>query len=229
MRSPPPVRARYSFRSFANRDHGPAAVGHRRFHRLLLRSPGGRYRSGSIAKPRAPLARASSSPSFVPWFFSPSLQPRYQPSSLLRPLLTSPQFSPVRSPQVRSRFFPFAPSGYTLCVFDDFWASLLAASSPPARGLSTSSCSYGRRFATRFFQLHLAPTPCGSLRLPSSAPVDSFHSTRICPCWAHSPRRQPGDHSLANTTSFRFLTTAFFHALWRQSDNVPFSKVEMSS
>src|SRR5450631_607737 len=24
-----------------------------------------------------------------------------------------------------------------------------------------------------------------SLRLPSSAPVGSFHPTRFCPCWAH--------------------------------------------
>jgi hypothetical protein len=33
------------------------------------------------------------------------------------------------------------------------------------------------------FEEHL--TPCGSLRLPSSAPIGSFHPTRFCPCWAH--------------------------------------------
>src|SRR5271154_7439622 len=68
---------------------------------------------------------------------------------------------------------------------DDLGASLLPASLPPASGLTASSCSYGREFATRFFQLHLAATPCVSLRLPSSVPVGSFHPTRFCPCWAH--------------------------------------------
>ena len=76
----------------------------------------------------------------------------------------------------------------------DRWASLFPASWPPAPGLSAGSCPYGREFAIRFFQLHLAPTPCGSLRLPSPAPVGSFHPTRFCPCWAHwggspDPRR----------------------------------------
>src|SRR5882757_6492804 len=71
---------------------------------------------------------------------------------------------------------------------DDLWASLLVASLPPAPGLTASSCSYGREFATRFFQLHLAATPCVSLRLPSSASIGSFHPIRFCPCWAHHPR-----------------------------------------
>src|ERR1022692_3646127 len=89
-----------------------------------------------------------------------------------------------------------------LIRLDDLWASLFVASLPPAPGLTASSCSCGREFATRFFQLRLAATPCGSLRLPSSAPVGSFHPTRFCPCWAHwggrpHPRgtptsRQPG-------------------------------------
>jgi flavin reductase (DIM6/NTAB) family NADH-FMN oxidoreductase RutF len=74
---------------------------------------------------------------------------------------------------------------------DDLWASLLSASLPPASGLAASSCSYGREFASRFFQLHLTATPCGSLRLPSSAPIGSFHPMRFCPCWAHRPARAP--------------------------------------
>src|SRR5271154_141605 len=83
---------------------------------------------------------------------------------------------------------------------DDLGASLFPASLPPASGLTASSYSYGRGFATRFFQLHLAATPCVSLRLPSSAPVDSFHPTRFCPCWAHwggppGPRRPPSPAS----------------------------------
>src|SRR5271169_1947796 len=73
---------------------------------------------------------------------------------------------------------------------DDLGASLLPASLPPAPGLTASSCSYGREFATRFFRLHLAVTPCVSLRLPSSAPIGSFHPIRFCPCWAHYTRLQ---------------------------------------
>src|SRR3970040_3027585 len=46
--------------------------------------------------------------------------------------------------------------------FDDCWASLFLASSPPPRGLAVSSCSCGHGFASRFFQLHLTATPCGS-------------------------------------------------------------------
>src|SRR5688572_24639814 len=34
-----------------------------------------------------------------------------------------------------------------------------------------------------------------SLRLPSSAPVGSFHPTRFCPCWAHWGRLQPAADS----------------------------------
>jgi hypothetical protein len=72
-----------------------------------------------------------------------------------------------------------------LMRLDDLWALLFPASLPSASGLPASSCSYGRDFVSRFFQLHLAATPCGSLRLPSSAPVGSFHPTRFCPCRAH--------------------------------------------
>src|ERR1019366_1320265 len=32
---------------------------------------------------------------------------------------------------------------------------------------------------------YILPPGCVSLRLPSSAPVGSFHPTRFCPCWAH--------------------------------------------
>ncbi len=72
-----------------------------------------------------------------------------------------------------------------LMRLDDLWSSLFIASLPPAPGLTGSSCSYGREFATRFFRLRLAVTPCVSLRLPSSAPIGSFHPTGFCPCWAH--------------------------------------------
>ena len=58
----------------------------------------------------------SSLSSSVLWFFGPSLQPRYRPSPLLRPLLTSPPLSARRSPQVRSRICPPVPPGSTRCV-----------------------------------------------------------------------------------------------------------------
>ena len=127
-------------------------------------------------------------------FFRPSLHGHYPASSLLRRLLTSSPLSRRSSPQVRYRIFSLVPSGSTRCVSDDFWASLFPASSPPASGLTASSYSYGQRFATRFFRLHLAATLCVSLRLSSSTPSSSFHLDRFCPCWAHwggRPRPRP--------------------------------------
>ena len=64
---------------------------------------------------------------------------------------------------------------------DDFRALLFPASSPPASGLTADSRSYRLDFATRFFQLHLAATPCVSLRLPSSLLFGSFSSNQILP------------------------------------------------
>ncbi len=84
--------------------------------------------------------------------------PITEPSSLLRPLLTSPGLSPRRSPQVRCRIVPLTPPGSTACVSDDCWTSLFWASSSDARGLTAGSCSYGQGFATRFFP----PSPRGS-------------------------------------------------------------------
>ena len=45
-----------------------------------------------------------------------------------------------------------------LMRLDDLWASLFVASLPPAPGLTASSCSCGREFATRFFRLRLTAT-----------------------------------------------------------------------
>jgi hypothetical protein len=125
----------------------------------------------------------------LPCFFSPSLHRRYPASSLLRLLLSSSPLSRRRSPQVRCRYSPLAPSGSTACVSDDFWALLFPASLPPAPGLTADSCFYGRRFATRFFRLRLTATPCVSLRLSSSTPSSSFHLYSLCPCWAHWGRQ----------------------------------------
>jgi hypothetical protein len=64
---------------------------------------------------------------------------------------------------------------------DDLWASLFRASSPPAPGLTASSCSYGRRFASRFFQLRLAATPCGSATVAVIGPDWLLSSNKIPP------------------------------------------------
>jgi hypothetical protein len=73
--------------------------------------------------------------------------------------------TPKISPGKVQNLSPRADRLY-LMRLDDPWTSLLVASLPPAPGLTASSCSYGREFATRFFRLHLAATPCVSLRLP---------------------------------------------------------------
>jgi len=143
---------------------------------------------------------------------SPSLQPHYQPSSLttgadawiylswIRSAFgcangqASADFSSALTEEISpgkvQNLSPRAARLY-LMRLDDLWASLFVASLPPAPGLTAVSCSCGREFATRFFRLPLAVTPCVSLRLPSSAPIGSFHPTRFCPCWAHDTRRQP--------------------------------------
>jgi hypothetical protein len=69
---------------------------------------------------------------------------------------------------------------------DEFRASCSTAHSPPALGLSAGSCSYGRRFACRFF--HPAPRGLGlavQLRLLSSVPTTSFHVASSGSCRAH--------------------------------------------
>ena len=129
---------------------------------------------------------SSSSSSSVPSFFGPSLHRHYAASSLLRPLLTSPRLSPWRSPQVRCRISPLAPPGSTRCVLMIFGLRCSEAAcrphhaSLPVRVPAVESLlSASFSFASR---LRLAV----QLRLPSSAPIGSFHPTRFCPCWAHS-------------------------------------------
>ena len=88
------------------------------------------------------------------------------------------------SPAPRPAYAP-PPPGSTMRVLMNFGLRRCQPARRPRPASLPSACPYGRRFATRFFRLHLAATPCGSLRLPSSAPVGSFHPTRFCPCWAH--------------------------------------------
>ena len=128
---------------------------------------------------------SSSFSSSVLWSFGPWLRRHY--SGFFATTASDDFYCALTkeiSPGKVQNLFPRAVWLY-LMRLDDLWASLFPASLPPASGLTATFCSYGRRFATRFFQLHLAATPCVSLRLPSSAPVGSFHPTRFCPCWAH--------------------------------------------
>lgn len=68
-----------------------------------------------------------------------------------------------------------------LMRIDDFWASLFGASLPPAPDLTASLCSYGREFATRFFQLRLTAY---ALRFATVAVIGSdwfLSSNKILP------------------------------------------------
>ena len=138
-----------------------------------------------------PLARsASRSSSFAPWSFSPSLQRRYPPSSLLWPLLTSPPLSRRSSPQVRRCFCPFIPPGLYLARLVWIAGFAVASTLTARRRPLCGSCSCGQRFVSRFLRLGRATCAprlalCGSLRLPPSVPAGSFHPARISPCWAH--------------------------------------------
>jgi hypothetical protein len=147
---------------------------------------------------------SSSSSSSVLSFFGPSLQPRYRPSSLLRPLLTSPRLSPKRSPQVRCRICPLAPSGSTACVLMTFGLrcsgpacrphpASLPVRVPTVEDLLPASFSFASR-------LRLAVP----LRLPSSAPIGSFHPIRFCPCWAHpaAPALMPARFAVRRVSMF---------------------------
>ena len=129
--------------------------------------------------------RLPSLSSFMRWSFSPSLHRHY---SGFFATTASDDFSAALTTEIspgKVQNLSFRAAWLYRMRLDELWASLFPASLPPAPGLTASSCSYSRKFATRFFQLHLAATPCVSLRLPSSAPVGSFHPTRFCPCWAH--------------------------------------------
>src|ERR1700686_1589704 len=75
-----------------------------------------------------------------------------------------------------------------LMRLDDLWASLFRASLPPAPGLTASLCSCGRRFAFRFFQLHLAATPCGSATVAVIGSDWLLSSNEILPVLG-TPRR----------------------------------------
>ena len=77
-----------------------------------------------------------------------------------------------------------------LMRLDDLWASLFRASLPPAPGLAASSCSYGRGFASRFFQLRLAATPCGSATVAVIGPDWLLSSNKILPMLG-TPRGVP--------------------------------------
>jgi len=153
-----------------------AAVGSRRLHRFFPQRSRVGYRD-CCARDSSLFIAPGSSPfsSSVLWFFSPSLHRHY--NGFLATTASADFSSTLMkeiSPGKVQNLSPRAAWLY-LMRLDELRASLFGASLPPAPGLSASSCSCSRRFATRFFQLRLAATPCVSLRLPSSAPIGSFH------------------------------------------------------
>ena len=98
----------------------------------------------------------SSSSSSGPWSFGPLLQPHYRAFSAT---MTSADFSPAltgkRSPSKAQNLSLRADRLY-LTRLGGLWASSIPADSPPAPGLIAAGCSFGRRFAFRFLQRHLA-------------------------------------------------------------------------
>lgn len=132
----------------------------------------------------------SSSSSFLSWFFGPSLQPRYRPSALLRPLLTSLPLSWKRSPQVRYRICPLAPPGSTGCVWMIFGLccsgpacrprpASLPVRLPTVESLLRASFSFASRLRLAFrYGCH------HRLRLAPFIQLDSAHA-------GHTPRPTP--------------------------------------
>jgi hypothetical protein len=99
--------------------------------------------------------------------------------------------------------FPRAARLY-LMRLDDLWASLFSANSPPAPGLTASSCSYGRGFASRFFQLRLAATPCGSATVAVIGPDWLLSSNKILPMLGTRCRRlSAGDSGCEDSRTMR--------------------------
>lgn len=84
---------------------------------------------------------------------------------------------------------PRAAQLYPPRIFDGLRTSPSLVGSSPAAGLAAGSCSCGRGFVSRFFRPRLAAAPCVRLRLPPSAPSDSFHPDRFSPCRAHETGR----------------------------------------
>ena len=139
---------------------------------------------------------SSSFSSSVLWFFGPSLHRHYSgffattASGDFSPALAE-EISPGKVQNLSSR----AVRLY-LMRLDDCWASLLPASLPPAPGLAANFCSYGRKFAFRFFRLHLAATPCGSATVAVIGSDWLLSSNKILPMLGtpcgRRPRRPPG-------------------------------------
>lgn len=92
-----------------------------------------------------------------------------QASTLLRPLLTSCQLSPTRSPRVRTCTFDPCRQALPDTSFGDGWISHFLACSSPVAGLTACFCSCGRVFATPFFQLGLTASTLGFTTLAVTA------------------------------------------------------------
>lgn len=102
------------------------------------------------------------------------------------------------------RTCPFAPSGSTVTV-DDSGASLVLACSPAALGLTASSCSYGRSFASALSELPGGLTPgfrfgCRHLPVGDLSPREVRHlpDTRARPSGRFRPHKFITQQKLAD-------------------------------
>ena len=94
------------------------------------------------------------------------------------------------SPGKMQNLFPRADWLY-LMRLDDFWTLLFRASLSPAPGLTASSCSFGREFASRFFQLRLAVTPCDFATVAVIGPDWLLSSNKILPMLGTQGQSKP--------------------------------------
>ena len=160
---PSTSRTLLSVERFAKHRHRLAAVGLPRLHRVGpqrsrvgYRSCRARDSSSFIAPVFSPFS------SSVLWFFGPSLQSHYR---TFFATTASADFSSALTEEIspgKVRILSPRAAWLYLMRLDDLWASLFRASLPPAPGLTASSYTCGRRFASRFFRLRLAATPCVS-------------------------------------------------------------------
>jgi transposase-like protein len=124
-----------------------------------------RFAEFPASSPRFGLSRlrrySLRTPRLAPVVDAPVIRARFLRQSLVPPLAPFLGSSALRSsritflatttsPPIASGRSPQAAWLYHMRL-DDFWASLFSASLPPASGLTASSCSYGREFASASF------------------------------------------------------------------------------
>jgi hypothetical protein len=134
-----------------------------------------RFCALSVPVPVLPLAPLLVSAALRSFRLSPALFATTAFADFPAPLRawTSPGKAPELSPRAVGLYHPR--------FFDSLRTLPSLAGSSPVAGLAARSCSYGRGFAFRFFQLRLAVTPCGS------ATVAAIGSDDLLPCHKFKP------------------------------------------